>query len=411
LIVSGVESGRVGVPQDARWSSRRTTVVATAIVLAAEFFVVTVSLFVALTIRSATTSFVSITKSDEALAFDLSPRPRGYSELRGETYYSGLTEAVKRIPGVTGASLSRLHLNVRDHRVLLQTVGTPDGLRVAKVVIDAADPGFFDIHASLVAGRVFNSSDHSGSPRVSVLNRPAADSLGGLDVVGQQLRLPGAGEARVVVGLVDNGGLGTAGTSNVPVMYLPWSQADLLARYPTLSVSFIGSPSSVQREVKALVGSLGKEFVLSMQAVSERRRQMMGREYLSAGLAAGVSIASTAVAVLCLHSLLTYVVLSRRREWAIRFACGSSIWAVGARVTRTTSTAAVAGVLLGAVVSWFGRNTLDPLTGAVSGWSLVITFATLITICLTVVGGTMLYVLVPFVRTSRRTVRMTLESF
>jgi putative ABC transport system permease protein len=311
-----------------------------------------------------------------------------------DTYLS----RVRGMPGVeaAGAVLLRpLMLGPIGHgaRVILE--GQPETRESADanptVNYQVATPGYFEaLRIPLRAGRLFEETDRSGTPRVVIVSESAARRLWpGRDPLGRRLAMPAMTPGskgviwRTVVGVVSDVRYRALDEVQLDV-YDPALQAGLaadniLVRTASDPLGFTGTLTALARELDptAVVDS-----VTTMTAVVRRAEAPWRLTTWMFTLFAGLAFA---LAALGLFGLVALDVTQRRREFAIRLALGDSQGGIVRRVLTHAGRRVLFGLIIGLAGAVLGTRAMrsllfdvsagDPLTyAAVAGLVLLVVF-------------------------------------
>ena len=224
----------------------------------------------------------------------------------------------------------------------------------------------------LFAGRAFRDGDDTGSPRVALLNRAAAERyFSGADPVGQQL-----GFWRVdwrVVGVIGDERFHGPDRESEPAVYVPLAQAPV--DHATLLVRTRGEPVSVVPAVRRVVRELDPQVPLyGVEPLEATLQGTMARSRFVTvllGLFGGLAIL---LALVGLHGVLGYTVAQRVPELGIRMALGATRGDVLRLVVGEGVRLAALGVLAGLAAALVGSRLLSSFLFGVPGTDPV-TFA------------------------------------
>lgn len=273
-----------------------------------------------------------------------------------------------------------------------------DGAREveASVWTNIADPEYFEtMRIELVDGRVFDSSDVDGAPRVVVINQTLAERFWpGSSAVGRSLRA-GRGEYEVV-GVVKDGVYGFVYDGARPYAFVPYAQHDGSSMSLHVRGTFGSDPAPAR--IHALVRALDPDVAPSglRAMVDVVRSSSFGPRFLS-GLALLFSLSGLFLATLGVYGLLAVQVAQQAREMGIRMAIGADAREVLLLVVRRGAQLAVAGCGVGVVLALATSRSLTPLLYAITPFD-----ATTYALVPSLLGATVLIAsLVPAIRATR----------
>ena len=271
-----------------------------------------------------------------------------------EAQLAAVLDGVRRLPGVSAAGIGSNLPPASAPMSIGLGIATDAGMRSTLLTLGSASPGWFQaLGARLVAGRGFDERDAAEEAPGIVLSESAAAFLfpeGGAVDREVTFRLPplaGLTSSPRVVGVVSD--IRYAGLDAPPAaaIYVPWRlratgvgflavRTDAAGPDPSAAVRAVvqaadpGLPPPVLRPLEqAIAGS-----------IVERR--------LQAGLVAGGGALALGVALVGLAGLLYRMVAERRRELAVRAACGASPQRLMMFVLVRGGAVTAAGLLLGA---------------------------------------------------------------
>jgi predicted permease len=291
-----------------------------------------------------------------------------------------LEEAVRRVPGVSGAAMSFTTPVARSSRNTPVAVppDSPLSRRERMSWVNLVTPGWFDTMGfRLAEGRDFNSHDKSGAPLVAIVNRAFARRfLPGTPPVGAQISTqeptPGHNPRYQIVGIVDDAVYRSLRAPMEPTMYLPYAQEEADSVVTISARAASGSPADLVRSIAAAIDKEDATAVLSFRSMDEQIAAALTQERLVATLASFFGILGLLLAAVGLYGVTAYAVTSRRAEIGIRMALGASASGVIAMVLRRVAWLVSLGILIGAALSvWaarfietllYGLDPRDPVT-------------------------------------------------
>jgi putative ABC transport system permease protein len=258
--------------------------------------------------------------------------------LELNAYLRSITDAVEAVPGVRETALSSaLPLQGGGYGVAYSVAGREltDRANRRRAFFKIVSPSYFDaLEMTLLAGRVLNDADTSGSTRVAIINETLAErEFPGESPIGRRILVPelvpgktefGRDVAWEIVGVIAGERITGLGDPISPGMYVSNQQSptytiELLVRTDLL-------PQSLQSAIQSAVHRVSRDQPLSDVRTLEHivDQSMMGTRIVGTILAAFASVALLLAAV-GIYGVMSDVALQRRREIAIRAAVGASV--------------------------------------------------------------------------------------
>jgi predicted lysophospholipase L1 biosynthesis ABC-type transport system permease subunit len=204
----------------------------------------------------------------------------------------------------------------------------------------------------VVQGRDFGRQDTASAPRVAALNESLVKRFfDGQSPLGRRITI-GRNESRrdlEIVAVVSDAKYQRLQEMPRSIAYLPRDQlGELLADRNLFAELRAAGPlgamaESVRREVRAL----DARVPLRVETVSDRIRQSLVRERVTALLATGLGLAALALACAALYGLLEYAVSRQQYEIGLRLALGAGGRAVSWLVLRECLLVSVLGTAAG----------------------------------------------------------------
>ncbi len=320
----------------------------------------------------------------------------GYSESRGQQFYSSTLERIQAVPGVHSAAFARMvppqELTGRVSVFHPGEAPPPDvergrefelGLRVD---LNAITPHYFrTLEIPLLSGRDFNAHDNGNSRLVAVVSKALADRMWpGQYAIGKQIVWPSfEGPPRpplTVVGVAGNTRERALGLDPPPTLYVPVAQS--YAASMTLLIKTANDPALLKRQVQEQVAAVDKSVPLfHVESMQEHVAQSLWRQRTTLAMIGAFGAVSILIAAIGLYGVLSQWVFQRMREIGIRVAVGAHGFDVLRLVFGQAMGMAGAGVLAGVVVALgltrllstllFGISPLDPGVFAGAALSLI----------------------------------------
>ena len=288
---------------------------------------------------------------DNILLFRVIPSLNGYEDDRIAALYDQMKERLGSIPGVRSVSLSRtafLSGSISTSSVHFQ------GREVARgpssvVHMMTVSPEFFEtMQIPVLAGRVFNASDGTDSPRVAMINDAAArERLGGENPLGRRFGFSPEENSEVeVIGVVRDVKYADVREAEPPTVYLHYPQGSFGSM--TFELKMATDPQEMVPGVREAVRQVDPNLPLmnvSTQAEQIENRFRQERFFsLSYSLFGGLAVALASIG---LFGLASYNVGRRTNEIGIRMTLGTQRWDVTRMVLGESLTLVLLGVTIG----------------------------------------------------------------
>jgi putative ABC transport system permease protein len=294
-------------------------------------------------------------------------------------FYERLLARVQVLPGVESASLgSTAPLLGYASKTMIDIEGRTDIKETGVGFLSVSPEYFKTLSINLLKGRVFNSQDRTGAPRVAVINQAAAEKFfPNEDPIGKRVRpyvdaeYETTEKSVAIVGVVADVRYGRLEDAIEPDIYLSSLQPTDAAQ--TLIVRTTVDPATLTAAVRREVSALDRNVPLTgIQTMKERAGEVTSRtRFITVllGFFAGLALLLASVGI---YGVMAYSVSARQRELGIRIALGAQRRAVLRLVLREGATLIVGGLALGILVAWgslrvlqsqlYGLSTSDPLT-------------------------------------------------
>ena len=313
------------------------------------------------------------------LAVKLSlPSGRYDTGAKATTFFLGLEERLRGIPGVQGAGgVSQLSLTSSGYTSDFTIAGWPGGKYGSEVVHRRVTTDYFKVMKTpILAGRAFTADDRADGPQVIIINEAfARKHFQGEDPIGKRVtfdRIPDSTSTwNTIVGVVKS-------QHQTKLSLEPQIEAfEPLAQSPTGGMSMVlrtaGDPASLGPAVRRAVAEIDPTLAIeSMRTMHEVRAQSLARERFLTTLLLLFASVGLALAVVGVYGVMAQMARRRIREMGIRLALGAQAndvrWLVvrnGLKVVATGLVIGTAGALLATRAMQtllFGVASKDPLT-------------------------------------------------
>lgn len=229
----------------------------------------------------------------------------------------------------------------------------------------------------LLAGRLFDLTDQTGSPGNIVLSRSAANLLWpGEDPIGKRIQRQGQTVWETVVGVVGDVMQNRIGEKPEAVIYYPLVPPG--SNRPVSSPAYVLKTTraeTIAPEVRALVREIAPEApmyrIYTMDFLARRSMVQLSFTMLTLGVVSALALLLGAVG---LYGVLSYIVAERTREIGVRMALGAQAGQVRGMVVLQGAKVVLAGVAIGLAVALGTTHTLATLLYGVQPLD-VVTFA------------------------------------
>lgn len=268
---------------------------------------------------------------------------------RVDSAFVELHDRVREIPGVEAAGWSSVVplALLGNERFRVSKLDSPRDVPGQWVVASRLGPGWFDtVRIPFIAGRDFTWQDRTGSPLVAIVNQTLARIFWNGAAIGQQIRY---GDRTIeIVGIVRDSKYWTLGEATSPTVYLPFRQNPALYE-PTLHVRTSdprGTAERIRRELQQLVPGSAPQLQLMSDAVAVA----VIPARVGALVTGGFGLLGALLATMGVYGLISYIVVQRSREMAIRRAIGAPSAHIVRVVVGGNGMLAALGVVLGIVL-------------------------------------------------------------
>jgi predicted permease len=333
--------------------------------------------------------FVRSTRNAESMYFGFDPSHLlnltmdtdnvGFDKARAHQFYRDLEDKVRVLPGVQNVALASsvpMGYNGSATQVFVEAKTAADKQSAPVIIFNRVSQDYFaTMRVPLLRGRLFNSQDKDGSPRVAIVNEAMARRFWpNEDPIGKTFRkLDSSGPVLQIVGVAKQGKYLSPVDEAISFFYVPDDQDPATLR--TLQIRVAGVPEAlipeVEREIHALAPGMPLVDVESMGESLEGANGLflfrMGERFATA-----LGLLGLALALVGVYGVISYAAAQRTHEIGVRMALGADRADILMMVLRQGVILVGGGVLFGLLAAFaltrvignflVGVSPSDPLT-------------------------------------------------
>jgi putative ABC transport system permease protein len=318
-------------------------------------------------------------QSNTLLSMELRlPQSRYDTPAKLAAFETQLLERIRELSGVvTVGAVNSLPIAGFQGASIISIEGRPSSKSLAAGMLvgqRVASPDYFrTMHTPFLAGRDFTTRDTQGATPAAIINQAlAARYFPGEDPLGKRIKIDEAGEEwQTIVGItasMHHSGLSADADPEIFSPYLqgPWNTMAFMVRTR-------GNPEDLAAAVRSQLWAIDKEQPISRMSTMDHllADSLAGRRLnlILLGSFAGVALL---LALIGIYGVISYAVVQRTSEIAIRMALGaqrSSVWKL---VLAQGASLSAAGIVIGIIASLaltrvmstmlFHVRPMDPLT-------------------------------------------------
>jgi putative ABC transport system permease protein len=305
-------------------------------------------------------------RTSDLLMMSVSPSIQGYSEARGELFYSELLHRIGDIPGVQSASLAttvppidfsgRISIFYEGQASPREYFAGHEFELGIRVDVDNVAPRYFEtMGIPLLEGRDFGERDTTASTLVAIVSQRLARHLWKDGrAIGRRIEWPSMqGPTRPaieIIGIAADAKYRSLLSDAPLLLYLPvfqnYSASDNLVVHTT------GDPTNVLTDVHRAVASIDASLpIYREKSISDEIADSLWQQRMASGLLGSFSMLALLLAGIGLYAVVAHWTSRRTQEIGIRMALGANPRDVLRLVVGHGARLAAAGVLAGLAVS------------------------------------------------------------
>jgi putative ABC transport system permease protein len=282
------------------------------------------------------------------------PEARYADDRRTAAYFD---EARRRLAALPGAVSAAVSMAVPPDRLVMTNPITPEGRvyrpgeRVPAVPELLVTPGYFETFGiPLLAGRAFSEDDRDGAPLVAVVDETLARRFYGGEALGRWIQTgqPSPDSPRLtIVGVVGDVKYDGLGAAPEPTLYVPYAQ-HLWWKTMYASVRGPGDGTALVRSAHSALAGIDPLVPVAEPATFEAMlSESVAEPRFRTALLGAFALVALLLTCAGVYGVMSYTVVQRRREAALRLALGATPTSVLRGVLRDGLRLGVAGVALG----------------------------------------------------------------
>ena len=334
-------------------------------------------------------------KTDNLIAFNVSPTLSGYTPLQTKQFNRQLVERVSALPGVNGMAFAQIGLlegNQWDSSMSVEGYDPKPGENM-NPYCNAVSPEYFKtMGIPLLAGRDFDHRDVRYEPppanaanmmpqyQVAIVNESyARHYFGNRSAIGRHIGFginPGTKTPIEIIGVVKDAKY-TGVRDEIPrTVYFAFLENDF-AGSSVMYVRTSNRPDAAFGAIRQAARDLDASIpIFNLRTLDRQIDQSLLNDRLIATLSAAFGALATMLAVIGLYGVMAYTVARRTREIGVRMALGAVPGDVVWLVMREVLLLVGSGIALGLVAAWaLGRLIASQLYGVTAGDPLTIAAA------------------------------------
>ncbi len=312
-------------------------------------------------------------RTENIVQFRVNPRSIGYDIERTRAFYKTLGDRLRAIPGVQAAGMSQMAIptggNEWDEGITIAGYNAKTGEDMDPH-FNSVTPGYFDaLGIHVLDGRDFTAKDTVTSPRVAIVNASFAKHyFGNQSPVGRRFGEgtdPGTPTDIEIIGVVNDTRYESLRDQIPREVFMCEAQWKFGSNALFVYVRTTRTPESVYPAIRSVMRESDPGVpVMGMKTLDDQMNESLVTERMIAALSSVFGVLATALAVLGLYGVMSYMVMRRAREIGIRMALGAMRGSVIWIVMREVLVLAGAGMAVGLPAAlWLTKLVRNQLYG------------------------------------------------
>jgi predicted permease len=289
----------------------------------------------------------------------------GYTAEQRQALYGRILERMRRIPGVTSASLSQNGPlagaeTITDFGIEGYTPGQGERLRTNAEVV--TEDYFSTVGLRLLQGRSFEPADHAPGNRNTIVNETIARRFfKNGDAIGKRWDRgnPVGSDGFVIVGVVEDAKYVDLRTPPPNMVYRLAAQTGQVLS--DLEIRTAGSPTTMTATVRQALAESEPRLPVDVMPLSGRMAQRVSQERLIARLTSIFSAIALFLACLGLYGTISYGINRRVPEIGLRMALGADRRSVLRLILREAILLVSLGAIVGVPLAYIAGRSLRPM--------------------------------------------------
>jgi len=225
-----------------------------------------------------------------------------------------------------------------------------------------------------ISGRDFTNSDGPATSRKAIVNRAfVLKFFGNTNPIGRVFYDSGKPDKPYqVIGVVNDTKYYSLREDPAPIVFVSFTQANGPEQYSTLMIRSREALPALISSIKSAASQINPAMVLDFSVFKTQIRDGLLRERLLATLSGFFGVLATALAMVGLYGVISYLVVRRRTEIGLRMALGANHVDILAMILREAAVLLGAGLAIGMALALsvgniaasmlYGLKPRDPLT-------------------------------------------------